>query len=91
MEFDGEIASFKVLNEKVTLMIFNLVMLVMCLILYCSKILRDPTKKIRWRMRVLCLMLYHGKKMVKKKKTKVGRPLVKQVASYMYWLRRQPP
>ena len=34
-EFDGEIASFKVLNEKGdTLMIFNLVMLLMCLIIY---------------------------------------------------------
>ena len=31
------------------------------------------------------------KEMVKKKKTKVGRPLVKQVANYMYWLRQQPP
>ena len=31
------------------------------------------------------------KEMVKKKKTKVGRPLVKQVENYMYWLRQQPP
>ena len=27
----------------------------------------------------------------KKKKTKVWRPLAKQVANYIYWLRHQPP
>ena len=31
------------------------------------------------------------KEMVKKKKTKVGRPLIKKMANYMYWLRWQPP
>ena len=61
MEFDGEIASFKVLDEKGDSPDFHLAMLLMFLILYCSEILRDLIKKSRWRMRVFSVMLQHGR------------------------------
>ena len=62
MEFDGEIASLKVLNEKGDPHDFQSCNAINVFDSLFSKILRDPIEKIRWRMRVLCLLLYHGKK-----------------------------
>ena len=47
MEFDGEIASFQVLEDKGNPI---LAMLLMFLTFLCSKILRGPTKKMREKM-----------------------------------------
>ena len=92
MEFDGEIASFKVLNEKVDPHNFqscNASNVFDSLLQQDSK---GPYKENQMENESFVLNVIPLKKeMVKKKKTKVGRPLVKQVANYMYWLRRQPP
>ena len=94
MEFDGEIESFKVLDEKGDPHDFrswNAINVFDSLLQRDSK---GPYKEkqmendsflrnaIPWK---------DGMIKGKQKKTKVWRPLAKPVANYMYWLRRQPP
>ena len=92
MEFDGETASFKVLNEKGDphdFQSYNAINVFDSLLQQDSK---GPYKENQMENESFVLNVIPWKKeMVKKKKTKVGRPLVKQVANYMYWLTRQPP
>ena len=92
MEFDGEIASFKVLNEKGYPHDFQSCNAINVFDSLLQQDYKRPYKENQMENESFLLNAIPWKKeIVKKKKTKVGRPLEKQVANYMYWLRRQPP
>ena len=94
MEFDGEIASFKVLDEKGDSPDFRSCNAINVFDSLLQRDSKGPYKEKQMENESFLRNATPWKdEMIKgkKKKTKVWRPLAKQVANYMYWLRHPPP
>ena len=94
MEFDGVIASFKVLDEKGDLHDFRSCNAINVFDSLLQRDSKGPYKEKQMENESFLRNAIPWKdEMIKgkKKKTKVWRPLAKQVANYMYYLRHPPP